>query len=167
MRDALFIARNDLAQMLRARETLLWVFVMPALFFYFIGTVTGGMSGSASSDRPDALALDAPADAGFLVDELVRRLEAQNFRVERPDSPEAFEGYSRRLVVPRPASGKPRRASVSCRWMSEMTRVPRFSSIWRNRRTRAASSIFCRMMGWSEEMMKKIQKKSKMDIEAS
>jgi len=106
MRAAWFIARTEIAHQMRQRETLLWVFVMPFLFFYFIGTVTGGMSGSASPDRPDALALDAPADAGFLVDELVRRLEAQDFRVERPDSPEAFERYSRRLVVPRPASGK-------------------------------------------------------------
>ena len=33
--------------MLRARETLLWLFVMPILFFYFIGTVTGGFDGPA------------------------------------------------------------------------------------------------------------------------
>lgn len=80
MRAAWFIARTEIAHQLRQRETILWVFVMPFLFFYFIGTVTGGMGGPPSADRPDALALDAPADGGFLVDELVRRLEAQNFR---------------------------------------------------------------------------------------
>ncbi len=106
MRAAWFIARTEIAHQLRQRETILWVFVMPFLFFYFIGTVTGGMGGPVSDDRPDALALDASADAGFLVDELVRRLEAQNFRVDRPDSPEAFEPYTRRLVVPAPTSGK-------------------------------------------------------------
>ena len=32
---AVFIARADLAFMLRQKETLLWIFVMPLLFFYF------------------------------------------------------------------------------------------------------------------------------------
>ena len=73
---AAFIARADLAFMLRQRETLLWVFAMPGLFFYFIGTVTGGMAG-ASADRPDPIALHAPANGGVIVDELVRRLEEQ------------------------------------------------------------------------------------------
>lgn len=106
MRAVWFVARTEIAHQMRQRETLLWVFVMPFLFFYFIGTVTGGMGGQASPDRPDALALDAPAGAGFLVDELARRLEAQNFRVDRPGSPEALEPYARRLIVPAPAGGK-------------------------------------------------------------
>lgn len=106
MRSTWFIARTEIAHQLRQRETILWVFVMPFLFFYFIGTVTGGMGGPVTPDRPDPIALDAPADGGFLVDELVRRLEAQNFRVDRSDSSEAFERHARRLVVPAPASGK-------------------------------------------------------------
>ena len=89
--------------MLRQRETLLWVFAMPGLFFYFIGTVTGGMAG-ASADRPDPIALHAPANGGVIVDELVRRLEEQNYQVIRPDTPEAFAAYDRRLTVPAPAS---------------------------------------------------------------
>jgi ABC-type multidrug transport system permease subunit len=100
---AAFIARADLAFMLRQRETLLWVFAMPGLFFYFIGTVTGGMAG-ASADRPDPIALHAPANGGVIVDELVRRLEEQNYQVIRPDTPEAFAAYDRRLTVPAPAS---------------------------------------------------------------
>ena len=115
MRAAWFIARTEIAHQLRQRETLLWVFVMPFLFFYFIGTVTGGMSGTGSSDRPDALALSAPPDAGYLVDEIVARLEAQNFRVDRPDTAEAFDGYTRRLTVPAPASGKMRGVNYFCR----------------------------------------------------
>ena len=42
LRHALFIASHDLRFMLRQWETLLWMFVMPVVFFYFIGTVTGG-----------------------------------------------------------------------------------------------------------------------------
>lgn len=99
LRDAAFIARADLAFMLRQRETLLWVFAMPFLFFYFIGTVTGGFAGP-SADRPDALALQAPASAGVVVDELVRRLEQQNYRVERPATAAEFARYTRRLTVP-------------------------------------------------------------------
>jgi ABC-type Na+ efflux pump permease subunit len=107
MRSFWFIARHDLSHMLRQRETILWTFVMPIVFFYFIGTITGGsMSVRGSADRPDALALRAPADAGFLVDELTRRLETQNYRVSRPDTDEAFERFSRRLTVPAPASGR-------------------------------------------------------------
>jgi ABC-2 type transport system permease protein len=99
--DALFIARRDVAYLLRQRETLLWVFVMPVIFFYFIGTVTGGFGSPAgSADRPDPLALDAPADGGVIVDEIARRLEQQRFRIVRPESAEDLARYSRRLVIP-------------------------------------------------------------------
>ena len=77
MRDAAFIARADLSFMLRQRETLLWVFLMPLLFFYFIGTVTGG-SGNGSAERPDPLALQTAAQQGPILDEIVRRLEQQH-----------------------------------------------------------------------------------------
>ena len=53
--NALFIARKDLAFLLRQRETILWTFVMPVLFFYFIGTVTGGFGmpgGSGTAAEP-------------------------------------------------------------------------------------------------------------------
>ena len=86
---ALFIARRDLGLMLWSRETMLWTFVMPMLFFYFIGTVTGGFgSPTGSEDRPDPLAMRAPENAGFILDELVGRLEEQNFRVDRPETEE-------------------------------------------------------------------------------
>ncbi len=113
MRSVWFIARTDVAHLLRHRETILWTFVMPLVFMYFIGTVTGGATpvrGSAA--RPDRLALKAPADAGFLVDEIVGRLEREHFQVERPATDEAFERFSRRLTVPAPASGKTFTAAV-------------------------------------------------------
>jgi len=123
-RGAWFVARADLAAMLRQRETLLWVFVMPVVFFYFIGTITGGaVSPGMPGDRPDPLRLEAPADAGFLLDEVARRLEGQRFRIERAvragAAPEASGPASdaagapprtprhRRLVVEPPASGRP------------------------------------------------------------
>ncbi len=100
LRAAVFIARQDLAVMLRRRETLLWTFVMPILLFYFVGTMTGGVgSPTGSAERPDALAIRTPEQAGFLVDELVRRLEGQNFRVERPDTDKDWERFPRQLTV--------------------------------------------------------------------
>lgn len=102
LRSAAFIGWHDFRQLLREREVLAWTFVMPLLFFWFIGTVTGGMAGAPDPDRPDALALRAPADAGFLLDELVTRLEGENFAVARPETDEQFRQYARRLTVPEP-----------------------------------------------------------------
>jgi ABC-type Na+ efflux pump permease subunit len=97
-RQAAFIARTDLWFMLRQRETLLWVFAMPLLFFYFIGTVTSGFSGDG--DPRDGLALQTAAPAGVVLDSIVHRLEERNFRVDRPATPKEVESYSRRLVIP-------------------------------------------------------------------
>ena len=41
-RDAWFIARSDVRYLLMKRETILWTFVMPIIFFYFIGTTGCG-----------------------------------------------------------------------------------------------------------------------------
>ncbi len=98
--SAFFIARRDLQMLLSERETIVWTFVMPILFFYFIGTVTGGAgSPTGSADRPDALALRAPDESGFLLDELIGRLEEQNFRIDRPESDDDWSRYDRRLTV--------------------------------------------------------------------
>jgi len=106
MHEAWFIARAEISHQLRQRETLLWVFVMPILFFYFIGTVTGGFGSAVTGEHREVLALRAPADAGFLVDELVRRLEGQNFQVVMPPDGNAFDQYDRRMTVPAPTDGK-------------------------------------------------------------
>ncbi|HYL37216.1 MAG TPA: ABC transporter permease [Bryobacteraceae bacterium] len=83
LRDVLFLLSRDLSHLLRRRETLLWTFVMPVIFFYFIGNVSGGFG---RLDEPDPIAMVKPADAGFLADELAARLEQRNFRVvDQPD----------------------------------------------------------------------------------
>ncbi|HEX6739299.1 MAG TPA: ABC transporter permease [Vicinamibacteria bacterium] len=95
-RQALFIARKDLAYLLRKRETLVWTFFMPVVFFYFIGTVTGGFGGGGGPRREE-LTLVAPADAGFLADEAARRLEEQGYQVVRAATAPA---KGRRVVLP-------------------------------------------------------------------
>ena len=97
LRSALFIARKDVEYLLRKRETLLWVFVMPIVFFYFIGTTTAGFGGGGVV--VDRVAVRVPESAGFLADALLERLEAAGYRIERPDSA-AFAAALRRLEVP-------------------------------------------------------------------
>ncbi len=97
-RDAFFLARNDAWHLLRRRETLMWTFVMPVVFFYFIGAITGG--GSIGSNTKDPIALRASSDAGFLLDQLVRRLEDRGYRLVRPQTEQEAARYRRQLIVP-------------------------------------------------------------------
>jgi ABC-type Na+ efflux pump permease subunit len=102
MAGAWFVARKDVAYMLTRRETILWVFVMPIVFFYFIGTVTAGFGGSPN--QRERLAVRGAEGGGFLVDELIRRLEAQQYEVVRPATAEAFAAFARRLTIPSPVA---------------------------------------------------------------
>jgi ABC-type multidrug transport system permease subunit len=99
LRRALFIAGHDLRFMLRQWETLLWTFAMPVVFFYFIGTVSGGFA-SATAGGGVPLAVQAPANGGIVVEQLIARLEQQGYAVVRPATPDALESYDRRLLVP-------------------------------------------------------------------
>jgi len=102
---AWFVATKDVAYLLRRRETILWTFLMPVVFFYFIGTVTGGF-GPASTTRA-TLAIRGGANGGFLMDELLRRLDAQQYDVVRPDGDAAFAKVARRLTIPDPPAPHP------------------------------------------------------------
>ena len=50
-RDTTFLFRVELWRLLRVRETLVWTFVMPLLFIYFIGSISGGGSRDGYSYR--------------------------------------------------------------------------------------------------------------------
>lgn len=97
-RDLLFIARKDVHYMFRARETILWVFVMPVIFFYFIGTVTGGFQRDPSAK--DRIAVRTHGEGGFLFDQLVQRLQERDYKVVTTESDSVFALYGRRLTVP-------------------------------------------------------------------
>jgi ABC-2 type transport system permease protein len=96
-RDALYLARKDLRLMLRERHTWVWVFIMPIVFFYFIGTVTGGFS--RPGPAVERIGLYAPDKDDLLVGQLQRRLEAQGYKVIRVDEP-ALPAYTRRIRAP-------------------------------------------------------------------
>src|SRR5688572_8024805 len=95
LQAAWFVARKDLKWLLRQKPTLVWTFLMPPVFFFFIGTITGGFGGS---DAPPEIALVAPAPAGFLADELAARLEEEGFQVRRMAAVDTL--IERRLVLP-------------------------------------------------------------------
>jgi ABC-2 type transport system permease protein len=98
LKDALFIARKDVKYMLRAKETIIWVFVMPIVFFFFIGKVTGGYGPSPSTG--DILALKSGENPGFLFDQLNHRLEDRGYKIVHPKSDSLFVRHTRRLSVP-------------------------------------------------------------------
>ncbi len=98
LRDALFLARMDARYLLTRRETILWTFVMPVIFFYFIGTITRNAGGGG--DNRDPIAVSVPADAGFLAGQVIDRLKAANYRVVRPETRQEFEEFRTRLEIP-------------------------------------------------------------------
>ena len=65
LRQVWFIGRKDIQYMLRERETLGWMFVMPVVFFFFIGTVTSnfGSRGVILSGGPESVTDEQPPRA--------------------------------------------------------------------------------------------------------
>lgn len=78
MKNILFIAWQDVRNQLRDGSTLLWLFVMPPLFFYFIGTVMGGFSSGISGGQATPLTVIAESP-GFLKEQIDLRLAANDF----------------------------------------------------------------------------------------
>ncbi len=77
---AWFLAKNDVRFAFKEFATILWVVIMPPVFFFFLGTVTG-QSTIGSGGAPDPLAIERQESAGFFADHLAARLEEQNFAV--------------------------------------------------------------------------------------
>jgi ABC-type Na+ efflux pump permease subunit len=93
MNNVLFIAWHDMRWQLRQAWTLMWLFVMPPLFFFFIGSVTAGFHDSmpGSSATPLAVEADAP---GFLARQIDMRLRENGFApewLEAKPGPEAAQ----------------------------------------------------------------------------
>ena len=101
---AWFVARKDVQYLLRSRETILWVFIMPIVFFYFIGTITGGFADSGDQSL-DKIAVATEGEPGFLYDQLTRRLAEQELEVVPVEEAQLGE-YSRRLTVPQDLTGR-------------------------------------------------------------
>ena len=108
MKNVLFIGWQDVRNQMRHWSTLLWVFVMPPIFFYFIGTVTGGFSSEMSGGQGTPLTVVAD-NPGFLKDQVDKRLVANDFAPEWVDAlatSEGVEGPARVLIFDADMSDK-------------------------------------------------------------
>ena len=85
MKNILFIAWQDVRNQVRQGSTLLWIFVMPPIFFFFIGTVTGGFSSGLGGGQATPLMVVAESP-GFLKDQIDLRLAANQFEAEWVES---------------------------------------------------------------------------------
>ena len=81
MNRVIFIATHDIKYQLRQGFTFLWLFVMPPIFFWFIGSVTGGFSSGVSSAAATPLVIVAESP-GFLKEQIDRRLTENGFAPE-------------------------------------------------------------------------------------
>ena len=97
MRPAWFIAWHDIRHQLRQPETLIWLFLMPPIFFYFIGTVTAGFSSVGDRDQALPVAVVADGSPGFLRPQLERSLRASGFA---PHVAESAIAHDRSLALP-------------------------------------------------------------------
>lgn len=100
MRNVLFIGWQDVRNQLREGSTLLWLFVMPPIFFYFIGTVTGGYSSGIGGSQATPLTVIAERP-GFMRAQIDLRLKANDFEptwVEALESSETDPAPARTLA---------------------------------------------------------------------
>ena len=84
LRNIFFVGWQDVRFQLRDGSTLLWLLVMPPIFFFFIGTVTGGFATGISGGQATPLTIVAE-DPGFVRDQIDLRLVDNDF------APEWFE----------------------------------------------------------------------------
>ncbi len=109
MKNVLFIALKDLSYMLREKPVLIWMFLMPVVFFGFIGTTTQGFGGAGGTQK---VAVWLHGDGNDPVNrQILHRLAEEDFEVrtfsaQQPidDAGNAFERYSRRVWLPADSS---------------------------------------------------------------
>jgi ABC-2 type transport system permease protein len=92
------LAARDLRILLRRPITLMWAFLMPPLFFSFIGRVTSGFATTMPENDP--IAVFAPADSGFLLPALERRLGEVKYEPRRVESEQELNRFGKRLTIP-------------------------------------------------------------------
>lgn len=81
MKNAIFIAWHDVRYQLRQSGTIVWLFVMPPIFFYFIGTVTTGFTGTIGGESSSSVVVVAD-EPGFLQEQVNLRLRENDFEPE-------------------------------------------------------------------------------------
>ena len=112
LRSIIFVGWQDVRFQLRDKSTLLWLLVMPPVFFFFIGTVIGGLGTGIGGGQATPIAIVAE-DPGFVRDQINLRLVDNDFEPEWLESLNASSpartlkfdaGMSNRLVANEPVS---------------------------------------------------------------
>ena len=112
LRSIIFVGWQDVRFQLRDKSTLLWLLVMPPVFFFFIGTVIGGLGTGIGGGQAAPIAIVAE-DPGFVRDQINLRLADNDFEPEWLESLNASSpartlkfdaGMSSRLVANEPVS---------------------------------------------------------------
>lgn len=98
MNNTFFIAYNDVRQQLRQWSTLAWIFVMPPIFFYFIGTAMSGGIASNMGGAPEPLLVIAE-NPGYLKEQIGLRLAENQFAPTWVESPETDDAPAGRILT--------------------------------------------------------------------
>jgi ABC-type multidrug transport system permease subunit len=106
MKQILFIAQKDFFYSLKEKSVLVWMFIMPIVFFGFIGSTTGGLGGSSNTKQNIAIweMQAGETQSSPLAKQIVYRLEQENFNIlvfndetKLQENQTPFEQYTRRL----------------------------------------------------------------------
>ncbi|MFC3192792.1 ABC transporter permease [Marinicella sediminis] len=106
MKKIWLIAQKDFLYTLKDKTVLVWLFVMPLVFFAFIGTTTQGFGGGSGSQTTLAVWYEGDVDDPMFK-QIQNRLETESFalRLFNPDQllyqeKWAFDDYDRQLWIP-------------------------------------------------------------------
>jgi len=110
LKNIFFIAKKDFIYSLKEKTLLVWLFIMPIVFFGFIGSTTGGFAGNnAKTITNIALWENKIGDSKNLsiAKQIIYRLEQENFKVivfnqstDKEERKYHFKDYTRRLWLP-------------------------------------------------------------------
>lgn len=111
LKNVLFIAKKDFQYSLKEKTLLVWLFIMPIVFFGFIGSTTGGLAGNNGAQKLNvAIWEEKEGDTQNdpLARQIVYRLEQENFNIKvfndatkKQELKYHFTDYTRRLWLPK------------------------------------------------------------------
>ena len=108
IKNIVFIAKKDFFYSLKDKSLLVWMFIMPLVFFGFIGSTTGGLAGSsAPSNIAVWESVQGMSEADELAKQIIYRLKNENYNVvifnkvnDLEERKHHFKNYTRRLWLP-------------------------------------------------------------------
>lgn len=108
LKNILFIAKKDFLYSLKDKSLLVWMFIMPLVFFGFIGSTTGGL-GEQTGKLNIAIweSVEGMSQSDELSMQMVKNLEQENFTIKifnqttkTKEMKYHFQDYTRRLWLP-------------------------------------------------------------------